>query len=199
MMDDVSRETMERLELYAALLKKWNPRINLVSKSTIPELWTRHFLDSAQIFDLYDDPDGGWLDIGSGGGFPGLVVAILAAEKAPTTRITLVESDRRKATFLRQVVRETGISAQVLDSRIQELASQGASTISARALADLSSLCAFAAQHLSSGGTALFPKGATWEKEVSEAQKLWRFDLEATKSVTDPAAVILKLREIARV
>lgn len=111
---DVSRETSDRLRLLADLLQKWNPKINLVSRSTLETLWDRHILDSAQIFDLVLHPVDHWVDIGSGGGFPGLVVAILAAEKDPAQKTTLIESDQRKCAFLRTVLRETGVSATVL-------------------------------------------------------------------------------------
>ncbi len=199
MRQDVSRETMERLEVYAALLEKWNPRINLVAKSTIPEIWSRHIADSAQMYRLSSHPVGLWADLGSGGGFPGLVIAIMAQEKGSPDAVTLVESDTRKATFLRQVIRETGISAQVQAKRIEQIGPLNADVLSARALADLSTLCSFATLHLSPSGTALFPKGATWEKEVEEARKAWRFDLEIVRSETDPAAVVLKLKGISRV
>ncbi len=107
---NVSRETYERLEIFADLLMKWNPRINLVAKSTIGSLWERHIRDSLQLLQLLDAPVPIWADLGSGGGFPGLVVAIVAAETGNPATTTLVESDQRKATFLRTVLRETGVA-----------------------------------------------------------------------------------------
>lgn len=196
---DVSRETMGRLEAYVALLEKWNPRINLVAKSTISEAWTRHIVDSAQVFKLAPAGARHWVDLGSGGGFPGLVVAIMAIEGATDFQMTLVESDTRKATFLRQVIRETGAAAQVKTTRIEQLTPLNADVLSARALADLGVLCGFAERHLAADGVALFQKGATWEKELAEAQKTWRFDCQVINSETDPAAVILKLKGISRV
>lgn len=196
---DVSRETSDRLRLLADLLLKWNPRINLVSKSTLETLWTRHILDSAQIFDLVPHPVGHWVDIGSGGGFPGLVVAILAAEKDPSQTTTLIESDQRKCAFLRTVLRETGVSGAVLTKRIEQAEPQDADVLSARALADLSQLCEFAERHLSKSGTALFPKGVTWQKELREAEESWSFSHEVITSKSEPEAVILKLGDIRRV
>ncbi|MFY0681985.1 MAG: 16S rRNA (guanine(527)-N(7))-methyltransferase RsmG [Thalassovita sp.] len=196
---DVSRETMDRLEIYAALLEKWNPRINLVSKSTISDMWQRHFVDSAQIFDLGPQDARSWVDLGSGGGFPGLVIAIIAAELRPDQKVTLVESDARKSTFLRTVVRETGIKADVLTDRVEKIASLGADVVSARALADLSTLLGFAKHHLKPEGTCLFPKGVSWEKEIKDAGESWRFEHESLKSGTETGAVILRIGDIVHV
>jgi 16S rRNA (guanine527-N7)-methyltransferase len=123
---NVSRETMDRLKTYAHLLEKWNPRINLVSKSTIPDLWTRHIADSAQVFALAPHPVSHWVDLGSGGGFPGLVIAIIANQGKSPLRVTLVESDARKSAFLRTVIRETGASARVINDRIDRRSRSGA-------------------------------------------------------------------------
>ena len=196
---DVSRETMERLEHYAALLRKWNAAINLVSKSTLEELWTRHFLDSAQIFDYCPDSGRHWADLGSGGGFPGLVIAILAAESNHDLRVTLVESDIRKATFLRTVARETGVSVQVLSDRIENLPPLSADVLSARALSALPQILEFAFRHMATDGLALFPKGATHAEELEAAHKIWTFSCNAFASQTDPRSVILSIGRLAHV
>lgn len=196
---NVSRETSERLKLLVDLLKKWNPRINLVSKSTLEEVWTRHILDSAQIFGLVDQPVAKWVDIGSGGGFPGLVVAILSMDDNPKCETTLIESDQRKCAFLRTVLRETGVRGHVLAKRIEEADPQGADVLSARALADLGLLFTFAERHLSKGGAMLFPKGVTWQKELLAAQESWSFSHEVIKSRTEPNSVILKVKDLRRV
>lgn len=190
---------MARLERYAALLEKWNPKINLVARSTLKDLWDRHFVDSAQVFAHAPDGAKSWVDLGSGGGFPGLVIAILAAEKAPDMQVTLVESDTRKSAFLRTVIREAGISARVIDDRIEKIPPLQADVVSARALADLTTLLGFAAHHLAKGGIALFPKGVNWEKEVSEARQKWRFGCERFTSETDAAAVVLRIEGIEHV
>ena len=196
---DVSRETLERLEAYDALLNKWNPAINLVSPATLSQLWTRHFLDSAQHFDLAEGREGLWADLGSGGGFPGLVVAILAKEKRPAQRFVLVESDRRKSTFLMTVARELGLSVEVRAQRIEEVNPLQADILSARALAPLDRLLGFAARHLASSGLAVFPKGASWRDELAEAQKNWSFSVQTYPSLTDPEAAILTFAEVSRV
>lgn len=195
---DVSRETMERLSTYSALVEKWNPRINLVSRSTISDLWDRHFRDSAQIFSLAPTFLN-WVDLGSGGGFPGLVCAILAAETRPDAKFTLVESDTRKSVFLRTVIRETGISATVLSERIEAVPPLQADVLSARALADLTKLLEFTVRHRQESGIALFPKGVNWEKEIRSARDSWLFDVEAIKSETESGAVILRIGGISRV
>ena len=115
---NVSRETLERLDVYADLLRRWTRKINLVSKGSLEGLWTRHFLDSAQLLTLAPESSVSWADLGSGGGFPGAVVAVLAAETRPDLKVTLVESDQRKAVFLRTVLRETGVAGDVLTARI---------------------------------------------------------------------------------
>lgn len=194
----VSRETQGRLETYAALLLKWNPRINLVSKKSLEDMWTRHFADSAQIHQIAPHPVEHWVDLGSGGGFPGLVVAILGQDSGSPKRMTLVESDARKAAFLRVVIRETGINAAVLNDRIEKAKAQQADVLSARALTDLNGLLGFAERHLAPGGTALFPKGARWENEIEEAERTWRFTYRLVKSETEDGPVIFAITGVSR-
>lgn len=194
---NVSRETFDRLKHLESLLVKWNPRINLVAKSTINDAWDRHILDSIPVFSAVSGA-GRWIDIGSGGGFPGLVIAILNAEKQ-NFEITMIESDQRKCAFLRTVIRETGVQADVISKRIEAVEPMQADILSARALADLNLLLEFSERHLGSSGTALFPKGLNWKKEVLAAQESWSFDYEALRSETQEGAVILKIREIKRV
>jgi 16S rRNA (guanine527-N7)-methyltransferase len=192
----VSRETMESLTIYANLLEKWNPKINLVSKSTLGNLWERHMVDSAQLFDLAPSGANHWVDLGSGGGFPGMVIAIIAKELRPDMKVTLVESDQRKCAFLRTVSRETKCNAIVHSKRIEALEPLKADVLSARALADLNALLGFAEQHLAQQGLCLFPKGLTWEKELEIAQDSWQFSHQVTKSETDENAVVLRIEEI---
>lgn len=194
---DVSRETSERLDIYAALLDRWSPRINLVSPKTLPQLWERHILDSAQLFTLAKGER--WVDLGSGGGFPGLVLAILAAAAKPDVHMTLVEADQRKATFLRTVLRETGIPGDVICDRIEKVPPLGAESLTARALAPLRDLLAYAERHLAPGGRALYMKGRGARDEVQDALARWRFDCQTYPSRTDPEAVILSIGDIERV
>lgn len=196
---DVSRETLERLQVFEALLKKWNPAINLVSKSTLDEVWPRHFLDSAQLFDLAPASARKWADFGAGGGFPGLVIAILSAEKAPEREVILVESDLRKSAFLATVSRELGLKTQVLAKRIEEIPPLEADIISARALAPLAQLLTFTERHLAQGSIGLFPKGVRWQEELAQARESWSFDCEAAESLSDPNSVVLKISGAKRV
>ncbi|WP_375174058.1 16S rRNA (guanine(527)-N(7))-methyltransferase RsmG [Pseudooceanicola sp.] len=198
-LENVSRETQERLEQYLALLNKWNPRINLVAKTTVDDAWTRHFEDSAQLLDLVPQPKGKWLDMGSGGGFPGLVVAILLQDSGAEADLHLMESDQRKSAFLRTVSRELGLKTTVKTQRIESAQPEAAQIISARALADLSTLLGFAKRHGTDQSIALFPKGRRWQEELSQAQEKWRFKHEARRSNTDPEAVILRIEEIEHV
>ncbi|MDG2340940.1 MAG: 16S rRNA (guanine(527)-N(7))-methyltransferase RsmG [Paracoccaceae bacterium] len=196
---DVSRETIERLELYLELLRKWNPAINLVSKSSIDDAWDRHFMDSVQV---YGHAPKGWLtwaDFGSGGGFPGAVIAILAMELNPEGRITLVESDQRKTAFLRTVFRETGVTGDVIAGRVEAIPDLNSDIISARALADLSSLFELSLPHTHGESTLLLSKGSAWQKELTQAEESWSFSCTTHKSITDPNAIILKIESLNRV
>lgn len=196
---DVSRETSERLESFAALLRKWNAAINLVSKSTLDDLWSRHILDSAQLATFFPEGKAIWADLGSGGGLPGLVLAIMAHDLKPELSFQLVEADQRKATFLRHVVRELALNVTVSSERIENLPPIGADVLSARALAPLSALCGHAVRHLCPGGIAIFPKGSNSADEIADARKLWFFDVEAFPSLTSDEAAILHMKLIRHV
>jgi len=196
---DVSRETIERLGIYADLIRKWNPHINLVSRTSLPELWTRHFRDSAQLMDYCPESALHWVDLGSGGGFPGAVIAILANEKNPKLTVTCVESDGRKAEFLRTVSRETNTGFRVLAERAENVPPLQADVVSARALAPLKDLLHLAVLHLTPNGLALFPKGERYREEVQEALESWAFHSDEYTSKTNGDAVILSLGDIWRV
>ncbi|OWY16611.1 16S rRNA (guanine(527)-N(7))-methyltransferase RsmG [Thioclava sp. JM3] len=196
---DVSRETLDKLLAYEVLLKKWNPAINLVAKSTLEDMWSRHFLDSAQIFAMAPENAQIWADFGAGGGFPGLVIAVLSAEKEPERQVVLVESDLRKSAFLSTVSRELSLNTRVIAQRIEEIAPLDADVVSARALASLPKLLEFTAPHLKPDGTALFPKGARWQEELAQARESWSFDHEAIESLSDPNSVVLKIHGAERV
>ncbi|SIT80865.1 16S rRNA (guanine(527)-N(7))-methyltransferase RsmG [Pontibaca methylaminivorans] len=189
---DVSRETSERLESFERLIRRWNPRINLISASSMDVLRERHIRDSIQVFRCAQ-PSGLWVDIGTGGGFPGLICAILAVEEAPDLRFVLVESDKRKASFLRVATQELGLNCEILAERAEAVASLGADILSARALAPLLQLLGLAGRHLAPEGTGLFPKGKSWRDEIAEARRTQTFQYEAIPSVTDQDAVILKI------
>lgn len=191
---NVSRETLAKLEAYAATLLKWNPRINLVAPATLPDLWARHMLDSAQLLPLAPEGVRDWFDLGSGAGFPGLVVAILAQEAAPDLRVTLVESDRRKAAFLGEAARAAGVSVRIEAVRLEALPEACADVVSARALAPLKDLLTWSGRLLRPSGALLFPKGRQWREELDAAAGVWPFAPETFPSRVDPESAILRFR-----
>ena len=195
---NVSRETYDDLQRFSDLVRKWTVKINLISPSTVPDLWERHVIDSVQIYASAPETFEKWVDIGSGGGFPGIVVAILGKEKHPNAVFVLIESDLRKATFLRTAIRELGLSAVVLAERIEQAAPQGADVVSARALSTLSTLLPVVERHLNPNGYAILHKGKKARDEVAEARNSWRFALEESPSLTDLDAQILVVKRIAR-
>lgn len=196
----VSRETLARLEAFAALLAKWNPSINLVSPRDIPDLWRRHVLDSAQLLPLLPHPPPGRqrriVDLGSGAGFPGLILAILGAGE-----VHLIESDGRKCAFLAEAIRLTGATATVHNIRIElvpeKLPSLRADVIVARGLASLDKLIGFSVPLIEKGGICLFLKGGSLASELTLAEKNWHMQVEQLPSRTSEAGVILRIGEIS--
>lgn len=196
---DVSRETMARLDRYVALLEKWNPRINLVSRASLADVWDRHIADSAQIWGLRPKDARTWVDLGSGGGFPGLLVAILAEQDAPELRVHLVESDGRKCAFLATVIRECGLTTEVHAERIEHATPPLADVVSARALAALPDLLSLAENLRRPEGIFLFPKGETVHKEITDASRSWHLECRVHPSRTDSKAAIVEIGAFARV
>ena len=195
---DVSRETMDRLDSYEVLLTNWNKAINLVARSTIPGLWQRHFLDSAQVFVQLPESTRVLVDMGSGAGLPGLVIAVLAAEAQPNLKVVCIESDQRKAVFLRTVIRELDLNASVITNRIENIDPIGADVVAARALAPLPTLLSLATRHLRPDGAAIFLKGSGYLQEVGQAESEWVFDIQTIPSKTDSEGAVLILGGIRR-
>jgi 16S rRNA (guanine527-N7)-methyltransferase len=194
----VSRETFDGLTAFEAMVRKWTPAINLISKSTVSQIWERHILDSAQLMPLCPEGALRWVDLGSGGGFPGVVVAILAKERKPEMETVLVESDQRKAAFLRHVVQSLKLKSCVRSGRIESLEPEAADVVSARALAPLGELLGLAARHLRPDGLAILPKGSRHADELVQAGKDWAFDAETLPSRSEAGAAILVIRKIKR-
>lgn len=188
---NVSRETLGRFEAYADLLKRWQKKINLVSDSTLKTLWRRHFLDSAQLFSLAPAGAKVWLDLGSGAGFPGLVVALLGAPS-----VHLVESDSRKAAFLGEAARATGVGhrVQIHNERLEKLKPWPVDVTTARAFAPLPKLLDLAKAFITPETTLFLLKGQDVEAELTEASKSWNMQAERIASRSDPRGVILRLR-----
>lgn len=196
--DYVSRETSDKLAQFAQLVEKWTAKINLISKPSIPHIWDRHIRDSVQLYQ--HAPNGNhWVDLGSGGGFPAIVLALMSQQDGRPTKFTLVESDQRKCVFLRTAIRELGLDASVINDRIEKIAPLNADILSARALANLKMLVDFANVHLAEDGVALFPKGSNWEAEDVDARKVWQYTCDPIPSETDPSAAVLRIKEISHV
>lgn len=191
----VSHETLERFIAYADLLVKWQTRINLVGKSTVADLWRRHFLDSAQVFDALPPATQTILDLGSGGGFPGLVMALMGVPM-----VHLAESDQRKCAFLREAARVTGVSdrVQVHAKRIEAIPPFAADVISARALAPVAQLLDLAEPFITPSTHCLFLKGQNAEAELADAEKTWSFSVRRYPSRSDADATLFDLQEVMR-
>lgn len=191
----VSRETEERLAILVAELERWQKAKNLVSNATLDEVWTRHIADSLQLFDLAPEARR-WLDLGSGGGFPGLVLGIRLAETGG--HIDLVESNARKCAFLRHAARLTGAPVTVHNARIEAVMPQflgKVEAVTARALAPLPLLLDWCKDLLRTGVIGVFPKGQYLDAELTEASKYWKIQASTFPSVTDSAARILVIRD----
>ena len=181
-----------RLQIYVELLTKWQKRINLVAPKSLPEVWTRHILDSAQLLPLMKNVPGPVLDLGSGAGFPGLVLSILGRED-----ITLVEADSRKCAFLREVSRETSAPVEIQTCRIESLSPIRAGIITARALAPVEKLLELASRHADLSTHYLFLKGERADEELTTAKKRWKMDISKAPSMSDKRGVILRLENVS--
>jgi 16S rRNA (guanine527-N7)-methyltransferase len=190
---NVSRETLDRLIVYADLLVKWQKAINLVGKSTLPDLWRRHMLDSAQLLFHIERTEGCWLDLGSGAGFPPLVAAICS-----NFSVHAFESDQRKCLFMQNVSRETSAGLTVHNARIEEMTPLRADIISARALAPLEKLLVFAEPFADEKTEILLLKGQDVDEELTNASKCWNMEVEKLRSLTSEDGCILKISRLRR-
>lgn len=197
----VSRETLARLTLYESLLRQWQPAVNLVSPATLDDIWHRHFADSAQLLALAPPDARHWLDLGSGAGFPGLVLAIMLSEREGA-HVTLIESDTRKAAFLREVTRRTHAPATILAERIEKAATQFTlvpmDVVTARALAPLPRLFDLAHTFFRPDTVGLFLKGKGADREIAEASEQWAFEYEVKPSLTDAEGRVVVVRGLGQ-
>ena len=192
---DVSRETRDQLETLVHTLGRWQKAINLIGKATLEDIWIRHILDSAQLLPLIPKTAQKLVDLGSGGGFPGLVLAALR----PGLEVTLIESDARKGAFLGEAGRRMGLKNQpkVVVARIEGAPPSQADVVTARAVAPLGQLLAWAAPHRTDTAICLFHKGKGWQAELVEAMKDWEVQSQPFASVTDRDAVLLRISQFA--
>lgn len=196
---DVSRETLARLDRFVALLLQRQQTLNLIARSTIPRIWTRHIADSYQLLGLAPGARR-WVDLGSGAGFPGLVIACALAE-ALEARIHLVESTKKKAEFLSGVATALQLPVRVVAERIEDFAktfNEPVEVVTARALAPLTRTLEYANPLLKSGAVGLFPKGQDVEAELTEAAKYWNIAAELVPSRTDPRGRIVRVAALAK-
>lgn len=191
---DVSRETVDRIDRIVSVLDEWRSRMNLIGPKEWPLVWSRHVADSLQLIEHLPST-GEMVDFGSGAGFPGL---ILAGALAPDMRVELVESVGKKCAFLRAAAEAAGLSVTVRQARVETLAPRQVDAVTARALAPLPRLLDLAAPWLEKGGIALFPKGRTWQEELTQAKQSWTFTCEAIVSRTHSEGAILKISEVVR-
>ena len=189
----VSRETLERLTVHLDLLRRWQPAINLVGPATLADPWRRHFLDSAQLVKHLPDAAANLADLGSGAGFPGMVLALLGVEG-----VHLIEADRRKAQFLREVARATGARVAIHAARIERMQGWPADAITARALAPLPRLLELAEGFVAADPVCLFLKGRSAERELTEARRSWHMMAAMFPSLSEPNGIVVQLRGIRR-
>ncbi len=189
----VDGPTVERLGVYGELLHKWQRSFNLVGRDTLNDPWRRHMLDSAQLFPLLPRDGGALVDLGSGAGFPGLVLAIMGG-----AAVHLVESNGKKCAFLAEVIRSTGADAEIHQGRIESIRRIEAKTVTARALAPLPRLLGYASKFGYESTRYLFLKGRRWEAELTESQKNWTMTASSVPSLTEPGGVILRLEGLTR-
>jgi 16S rRNA (guanine527-N7)-methyltransferase len=188
----VSRETLARLKAYADLLADWNARHNLVAKSTMPDLWHRHFLDSAQLAPMIPVEARTLADLGSGAGFPGLVLAAVR----PDIAVTLHEATTKKCAFLQAAAERMGIQITIRNARLEDLPSQPFDVVTARALAPLPQLLTYAYPFTGPNSVCLFLKGQNVGSELTEAHKYWNMGASQAPSQTEPSAAIVAVREL---
>ena len=195
----VSRETLKRLDVLVQSVQQWQPKTNLVSPSTIESIWTRHVADSLQCLKIKPDANR-WLDVGSGGGFPGLVIAAVMAERSPSV-VHLVESNHKKVAFLRQTARKMNVPVKIHQERIESVAKQfnDVGVVTARAFAPLKTLLDLIEPVLEAGATGLFHKGREYSREIEECNGVWSFDLVDHKSSISDDSVLLEISNLRRV
>lgn len=196
---NVSRETYEKLATYVRMLKEWQQKFNLVSNNSISEVWERHISDSAQLFKYLPDDVDSVYDLGSGAGFPGLVLAIMAQEQRPDLKFRLIESITKKTVYLNAVKTELKLeNVSVVNERVEKLKLPAAGVITARAMTALENLLTYAERLANRQTLMIFPKGKSYEEELAVAQKKWNFKLAIKKNEVSSDGVILLLQNVRR-
>ena len=195
---NVSRETISELETFQKMVLEWNNKFNLISKSSEKDVWQRHIIDSLQLQQFINSNDKILYDMGSGAGFPALVLAIIGKEKFPNLQISLIESIGKKVIFLNEVKNTLNLNINVIQDRIENLKLPKADIITSRALASLDKLLKYAFPFCNKNTKLVFPKGEKWQEEIATAQKEWNFDFEIFPSQTSQTGKILYIKNIRR-
>ncbi len=196
---NVSRETYQKLERLVALLNEWQAKFNLVSNNSLPEVWQRHIADSAQLFKYLNKRVDSVYDVGSGAGFPALVLAVMAQEQYPRLKFTLIESIGKKTLYLNEVKTVLNLNnVTVLNKRTEDLTLPPADVITARAVASLDKLLGYVFKFTNRQTKLIFPKGKSYHEELETAAKLWNFKLEVCKNETSADGVVLLLENLRR-
>lgn len=195
---NVSRETVDELKKYEALVLEWNNKFNLISRSSIPYIWERHILDSLQLCQFIKEIDGVMCDFGSGAGFPAIVLSIISKQMFPNLKIYLIESISKKAMFLNTVKQELNLNIEVINDRIENIKIPNVDIISSRAMASLDKLVEYSKPFCGKNTRLVFPKGSKYKEELDIVQKKWLFDLDIIQSKTDESGKILYIRNLRR-
>lgn len=196
---NVSRETFDKLKSCQTMLGEWQQKFNLISSNTLEDSWNRHFLDSAQLFPLLPKDAEVMYDFGSGAGFPGMVLAIMANEKMPHLQVTLVESTTKKTLYLNAVREQLGVRVNVLNDRIEKLPAAKADVITSRALASLNELLGYAVRFCKPETVCIFPKGKKYAEELAEAHRCWRFKCQILPSRQSEEGRILVITNLSKI
>ena len=193
---NVSRETLNGFYEYESLLSKWNEKINLVSKNTLMDIWERHFLDSGQIIKHVEASGKRWVDVGSGAGFPGLVVALLLRDRKIDCDLVLVEKNPKKGFFLKEVIRKLNLTVEVVNDNIDTLEPLNADILTARAFSELNNLIEIAFRHRKKEGICLFLKGENYRIELDKTLNYWFFDYDIVGSLSSSSGKIIRVKKI---
>lgn len=196
---NVSRETFDKLKHYQSMLIEWQSKFNLVSSSTLDDAWNRHFLDSVQLFQYIPNQAKVLYDFGSGAGFPGMVLAIMANEKMPDLQVSLIESTTKKTLYLNAVKSKTNTNVTILNDRIENLQIPKADVITSRAMASLTELLGYAYKFCKKESVCIFPKGKKYAEELSEAHKRWKFKCRIVASTQSDEGKILIITNLSKV
>ncbi len=199
MENSVSRETLERLKAYEASLHEWQKKFNLVSNASLEDAWNRHFLDSMQLFNFIPKTARNLCDFGSGAGFPGMVLAIMAKEKTPYLKVSLIESIKKKTLYLNEVNKITEANAVIINDRIENIPPQSFDVITSRAMASLKDLLNYTKKFFGKNTVCIFPKGKSYAEEIAEAEKFWKFDCKIVPSEMSSEGVILIITNLSAI